>query len=219
MHELAILALGAALALDGTSVGQFMVSRPLVGATLAGLIVGDPATAFTCGLALELFYLPVFAVGGSRFPESGPAAVVAGAAAAWGGGAQGVALGVLLGLILGEVGGFSISLLRRLNSRLVPVPEGGPVTAGLVVRSHFAGIGLDLARGIAVTGLGLAVSLGAIAWMPSQWPLSADSTAGLVVAGVSVPLGMLLRGVGGWKKRRSMFVVGLAGGVVLGLAF
>ena len=38
--NLALSAMGGAISLDGTSAGQFMVSRPLVAATLAGWIVG-----------------------------------------------------------------------------------------------------------------------------------------------------------------------------------
>ncbi|MED5200176.1 MAG: hypothetical protein VYB51_10255 [Gemmatimonadota bacterium] len=34
--------LGGLLALDATSVGQFMISRPLVAGTLAGWWLGDP---------------------------------------------------------------------------------------------------------------------------------------------------------------------------------
>src|SRR5690606_39516372 len=73
-----LLLLGGWMAVDGTSVGQFMVSRPLVAASLAGWIVGDPAAGLTVGVILELFHLAVLPVGAARYPEGGPAAVVAG---------------------------------------------------------------------------------------------------------------------------------------------
>ena len=41
--------LGSWAALDGTSIGQIMVSRPIVSATLAGWLVGDPATGLLVG--------------------------------------------------------------------------------------------------------------------------------------------------------------------------
>src|SRR5690606_15616708 len=73
-----LLLLGGWMAVDGTSVGQIMVSRPLVAATLAGWVVGDPLAGLTAGVLLELFHLAVLPVGAARYPEGGPASVLAG---------------------------------------------------------------------------------------------------------------------------------------------
>ena len=78
--SLSLALLGGLLALDATSVGQFMISRPLVAGTLAGWWLGDPAVGLEVGAILELFHLAGVPAGGSRVPESGPATVVAAAA-------------------------------------------------------------------------------------------------------------------------------------------
>jgi len=69
MEILQVTLLGGLLALDGTSVGQFMLSRPLVAGGLVGWVLGDPALGFTIGAVLELYLLVSFPTGGSRFPE------------------------------------------------------------------------------------------------------------------------------------------------------
>ena len=71
--------LGGLLALDATSVGQLMVSRPFVAAALGGALVGHPAQGMAVGVVLEALHLAVLPVGASRYPEGGPAGVAAGA--------------------------------------------------------------------------------------------------------------------------------------------
>ena len=76
--ELALIALvGGVLALDATSVGQFMLSRPLVAGALTGWMLGDPALGLLIGTVLELYLLVSFPSGGARFPEGTTATVVA----------------------------------------------------------------------------------------------------------------------------------------------
>lgn len=48
-------ALGGVLGLDTVSFPQAMLSRPIVGATLAGALLGDAAAGLLAGAALELF--------------------------------------------------------------------------------------------------------------------------------------------------------------------
>ena len=59
-----------------------MISRPLVGATVAGAFVGDTITGLLVGVTLELIALATLPFGASRYPEWGSAAVVGGAIAA-----------------------------------------------------------------------------------------------------------------------------------------
>ena len=69
--EVLVLALlGGVLALDGTSLGQFMVSRPLVACVLAGLVAGDPAAGAMAGLVLEALHIAVLPVGAARDRKS-----------------------------------------------------------------------------------------------------------------------------------------------------
>ena len=74
---MSLVVLGGLLALDATSVGQFMISRPLVAGTLTGWWLGDPALGLEIGAILELFHLAGVPAGGSRVPDTGPASVVA----------------------------------------------------------------------------------------------------------------------------------------------
>jgi hypothetical protein len=60
---------------------QAMLGRPLVAATVAGLLLGSVETGLLIVL-LECFALDVLPVGASRYPDYGPAAVIA-VFAAW----------------------------------------------------------------------------------------------------------------------------------------
>jgi PTS system mannose-specific IIC component len=216
MGEIVALALlGGLMALDGTSVGQFMISRPLVAATLAGWVVSAPEAGFVVGSLLEIYLLVSFPVGGSRFPEGGPAAVVAAAVAGWGDSPGAVAIGVTLGLIWGQLGGFSVTALRNINERLAPNPASGSVTAGAVVGGHLGALGLDFLRGLMLTLAGLIVGLMLLRLVP-LWPLSDADTRALLLVGSTVSLGVLLRSYGGLSRRGLLFVVGAVAGVVAG---
>lgn len=76
---LPIALLGGLLGLDVVSFPQAMISRPLVAATCAGALVGNPLSGLLVGAALELVALDTLPFGASRYPEWGSAAVVGGA--------------------------------------------------------------------------------------------------------------------------------------------
>ena len=54
MEILRLSVLGGLLGLDGTAVGQFMVSRPVVAGTLVGWVLGVPGLGLSIGAMLEL---------------------------------------------------------------------------------------------------------------------------------------------------------------------
>jgi PTS system mannose-specific IIC component len=216
MSELLVLSLlGGLLALDGTSVGQFMLSRPMVAATLAGWIVSAPMQGFMVGALLELYLLVSFPVGGSRFPEGGPAAVVAATVAAGPFASGALALGVGLGLLWGQVGGYTVTALRRINERLAPDPARTTVTRAGVVKGHLAAVTLDFLRGFMLTFVGLLVGRALIRLAP-LWPLTEANTRGLLLVGAAVSLGVLLRSYGGIRRRGILFAVGLSAGALGG---
>lgn len=213
-----LLALGALVALDGVSAGQFMISRPLVAGFLAGWILGDVAAGVMVGAVLETYLLVSVPSGGGRYPEPGPATVVAVAAAVWTAGAAGLALGVALGLVWGEVGASAQGVLRRSNSRRVPLPEtAGAVRAADVTRAHLSSLGLDAVRGVVVTALGLAASRVAAPLLGRGWVFEADATRALVLLGALVSLGILARGEGGRLVRAGLFAAAAGGGWLLGV--
>ena len=206
--------LGGLLALDATSVGQFMVSRPLVAGTLTGWWLGDPVLGLEIGAMLELFHLAGVPAGGSRIPETGPASVVAVSVALSAGGLAGLALGLVAGLAVSELGGMTVGLQRHVVGGLFARIEGGTVTASKITAAHLSSVLLDFVRGAVVTAVGLGVGGWLSGVLASRWPLSYETTTALVLVGASVHLGALLRGFGGWKSRRVVFLVGLVAGVV-----
>jgi len=214
--ELLLLGLlGGIVALDGTAAGQFMVSRPLVSATLAGWLLGEPALGLAAGLVMELLFLPVLPVGGARFPEGGPAGVVAGLVAVELPGPGGIAAAAFLGLTWALLGGITIHLLRGLNGRLVPDPAEGSVAPAVLVRAHLACLSLDFIRGTVLTLVGVLVAGSVAGWFAPDWPLGPGWTSGVVVLGAAVPVGAALRLFGPSPR---LFVAGLVAGILAALA-
>jgi len=158
--QLVLLLWGTLVGLDLVSVPQMMIARPLVAGAVAGLILGDGALGLRLGIVFELFQLDVLPVGAARYPEYGPATVVAVSAGHLLTGAGGVAVGVLVGLPIAMLGGLSLHLLRRLNARAVHrvaarIEQGD---ARALVRVHVGGIVRDAGRAAVVTAIGLAVA-------------------------------------------------------------
>jgi len=158
--QLVLLLWGTLVGLDLVSVPQMMIARPLVAGAVAGLILGDGALGLRLGIVFELFQLDVLPVGAARYPEYGPATVVAVSAGHLLTGAGGVAVGVLVGLPVAMLGGLSLHLLRRLNARAVHrvaarIEQGD---ARALVRVHVGGIVRDAGRAAVVTAIGLAVA-------------------------------------------------------------
>jgi mannose/fructose/N-acetylgalactosamine-specific phosphotransferase system component IIC len=209
MELLQVSLLGGLLALDATSVGQFMASRPLVAGALTGLLLGEPTVGLTVGALLELYLLVSFPTGGSRFPEGATATVVAVTAAGSGAGGT-LALGVAFGLVWGQLAGVSITWLRHLNARLVPDPARGSPSTGRVSAAHLAAVALDYARGVLVTMAGVVLALPVVRALAAAWPIPADDTHGLLLVGAAVSVGILLGDLGGFRRHRAALAAGFA---------
>jgi mannose/fructose/N-acetylgalactosamine-specific phosphotransferase system component IIC len=207
-----LVLLGGWMAVDGTSCGQFMVSRPLVAATLAGWVVGDPLAGLRAGIVLELFHLAVLPVGAARYPEGGPAAVVAGslyaASAATVPGA--LLMSVTFALVWEWVGGESLRVMRQLNVRLIAGPEEHS-GVGQLQRRHLAAILLDFVRGMLVVGVGLIFLSTLLIVSAQHWSLD-PQVAGLAVSAATV--GLLAATLGVFGGRGRLFVVGMAAGLL-----
>jgi PTS system mannose-specific IIC component len=214
MEILGLSVLGGLLALDATSVGQFMVSRPLVAGALTGWALGEPALGILVGAILELYLIVSFPTGGARFPEGSTATVVAVAAAAGVAGPGALPLAIGVGLVWGQVGGGTITGLRHLNARLTPEPGDARQDAGRLVAAHLGAIALDFARGTVVTAVGVVVGRQVVALLLDHWPLPMSASNGLLLVGGAVSAGILLRDLGGYRKRRLAFVAGLALGIL-----
>ena len=211
--------LGGALALDATTVGQFMISRPLVAGLLSGWLAGDPVSGFLVGVVLEIYLLVAFPVGGARFPEGATATVVAATTVVAHPGPGAFALGVGFGLMWGQLGGWTINAMRTLNGWVAPDPAAPLLPPARVVCGHLLAVLLDFVRGVLVTGTGVWVAGLVVARFSGNWPLGEEDTVGLFLVGAAVSVGILLRSFGGLARRRVIFLggltVGVAGGIFL----
>jgi len=211
--ELVLLSLlGGVLALDGTAVGQFMVSRPLVAGALTGWLVGSPTVGLAVGALLEAYLLVSFPSGGARYPEGSSAAVVAVASAGAADPLGAVPLGLALGLVWGQLGGFTVSALRRLNARLVPEADGPRPES--VSAAHVGAIALDGLRGALLTAVGVVGGRWVVGALAQSWPLGPSDTRGLLLVGGAVSAGVLMRSLGGYRRLRILFLAGMALAVV-----
>ena len=177
---------GAWVAADGTSFGQFMVSRPFVAAAVAGLIVGDPAAGAMVGVMLEAFHLGVLPVGAARYPEAGPASVVAGAVYAGSDRSPGTLLLVVgFALVWAWLGGHSLHHLRQFNVGFVASRLGGG--ASVLERRHVAAIALDGARGALLVTVGVGALTAVVRLLGPVWGLD-DRTTWLLTGAILVAL-------------------------------
>jgi mannose/fructose/N-acetylgalactosamine-specific phosphotransferase system component IIC len=207
-----LLLLGGIAALDGTAVCQFMISRPLVSGTLAGLLLGDPATGLLVGSILEGANLGAIPIGASRFLEPGPAAIPAAVAAIGFEGGGGIALGVGLGMVMSLLGGESIVLQRRWNGHLL----AGIHDIEKLSRRFWGCIAMDGARGIALTGVGIGLVLLLPPSMVAHWQLDRTSTVALLLLPSALAVGALLDRWRLTPRRWAIFATALACGLALG---
>ena len=189
-----LLVWGTFVGLDLVSVPQMMIARPLVAGPIAGAMLGDVWTGLSLGVLFELFQYEVMPVGAVRYPEYGPATVVAVSAAHAAAGTLGLGLGALVGLISGMAGGMSLHAVRRLNARAVrratPALEAGD--AHVLVRLHTAAIVRDAVRAALVTALGLGLALLARTYLAGT-----ISVRGVLLLDVAAVGGALAAGTAG----------------------
>lgn len=213
---LALWLWSAVVTVDLVSAPQGLLSRPVVAATVAGLLAGDIATGLLVGVALELYALDVLPIGAARYPDFGAAAVAAGAAAALTPGAPALALAGLIGLPMAVFGGWTLHLHRRrtaisIRRRLARVAAGEAGAIGELQRNALV---RDALRGGILGGTGLAVIavVGRLPWdaVPRMELVGVAAVAG----GLAAALGGALRS-GGAGARRRWLAVGLATGLLL----
>ena len=156
---LPLVVLGAVLGLDVVTFPQAMVSRPIVAATAAGALIGQPGRGLAMGVALEFFALETLPFGASRYPEWGSAAVVGGALFAMtpDGTAAAMTSSVMLALVSASFSGSSMVVLRRWNAiwakrQQARIARG---SGSAVSALQIAGLSGDLIRGGLITAIGL----------------------------------------------------------------
>jgi mannose/fructose/N-acetylgalactosamine-specific phosphotransferase system component IIC len=187
MRELLPLSLlGGLLGLDVVCFPQVMISRPLVGATIAGAFVGDATSGALVGATLELIALATLPFGASRYPEWGSAAVVGGAvgAALHADLAGTLTIAVLAGLMTAWVGGWTLVRLRQWNAWLArrrrPALDAGSRDA--VIGLQLAGLTGDAVRAAALTAVMYAVLFPVARAATGVWSFGSHSSRGIVLA-------------------------------------
>ena len=218
LELLPIALLGGVLGLDVVSFPQAMISRPLVAATLAGALVGQPASGLLIGVALELVALETLPFGASRYPEWGSAAVVGGAifSAHPSHPAGAMTISVLGALATTWVGGWTMVKLRQLNARWARARRDGLEAGarGTVISLQLMGLTADLVRGILLTLIAFVVLSPLADATIGLWNTDARLSRSLVVATVaSVAAGAAWKLFHATAGARWFFV----GGLVLGL--
>jgi PTS system mannose-specific IIC component len=212
--------LGAVIGLDVVSFPQAMISRPIVAATITGAFVGSAGRGLLIGAVLELFALEMLAVGASRYPEWGTAAVVGAtlfaSAILPSPDAGALVLSTAAALLTGWAGGWSMYLHRQINGlmarRSTPSLErGSPRT---VTGLQVAGLSVDLLRGALLTTTALSILTPLATILARRWTLTPDeSRAALLALAAAVAGSATWRLFHGFDHARRWFVSGL----VLGL--
>ena len=105
-------------------------------------------------------------------------------------------------------------LHRHMVARVLGRTDPEFMTAGQLAAVHISSVLMDFVRGAVVTAVGLVVGGWLSGFLASRWPLPYETTMALILIGASVHLGALLRGFGGWRSRRAVFLVGLVAGIV-----
>src|SRR5688572_6258915 len=147
--------LGGIVALDASSFGQLMLSRPLVAGALAGLIVGMPLEGALIGAMLEALSLSILPVGAAKYPETGTAAIAAVGTL----GISGVPptpasllLILVYGLLWQRAAGSTVIGGRYINERLVRAGRSSTTRMDrLIELRHLESMVLDVMRGTLIT--------------------------------------------------------------------
>lgn len=210
-----ITALGTVLGLDAISWPQAMISRPIVAGTLGGVVFGDPAAGFLAGAWLELLAARHPPFGAARYPETGPSALIAGAAYALSdsGSVPALAAAVLVGWTIGWVGMHGIARLRSFNAGLIGDVDAVGGSPDEIARRHRLGIRLDAVRAAVISGALFVPAALVVRWLERRpaGDTAVSLSAHLALLGLAALGGVSARVLGGRRRRWPVF---LAGGLV-----
>ena len=218
LEVIPVAVLGGLLGLDVVSFPQAMISRPLVAATLAGVLVGHSASGLLVGAVLELIALETLPFGASRYPEWGSASVVGGAifASHPSHPAGAMTCAMVAALATTWTGGWTMVKLRQANAAWARARrdalEAG--SRGAVTSLQLMGMTADLVRGAVLTGVAYALLAPLASLSIARWNVDARLSRSMAVA-----IAASVAGGAAWKLfhatlgARWFFV----GGLVLGL--
>ncbi|MCU0624276.1 MAG: hypothetical protein MUF53_10525 [Gemmatimonadaceae bacterium] len=210
--------LGTVLGLDGVTVGQAMLSRPLVGATLAGLVCGAPGPALVAGVLLEAVALETLPVGASRYPDWAPAGVAAGTIAAVATPLMpALTLALLAGIVVAWSSGRSMVVLRHANGRRIAAAQAALAAGDATMPASLVwrGIAGDAARAAAMAALALAIVPVAV-WIAARWRLDPFTTGAVTaVSALMVTASSTRQMFHGASLARPLFAAALVVGIAV----
>jgi len=220
LDVLPIALLGGVLGLDVVSFRQAMISRPLVAATITGILIGQPASGLLIGATLELIALETLPFGASRYPEWGSASVVGGAIFSSNPShpAGAMTCAIVAALATTWVGGWTMVKLRQANAvwagQRREALEAG--SRGAVISLQLVGMTADLLRGIALTAIAYALLAPLAEFCIRTWTMDARVSRAIAVAtAASVAGGAAWKLFHSTAGARWFFI----GGLVAGLFF
>lgn len=217
---LPIALLGGLLGLDVVSFPQAMISRPLVAATLAGVLIGHAPSGLLIGAALELVALDTLPFGASRYPEWGSAAVVGGAIFATHSlhPAGAMEMAIIASLSTAWVGGWTMVKLRERNAvwaarRRAALDAGA---RGSVVELQLLCMTADFFRGGLLAAISYAIFAPLTTRVITTWGTDARlSRAVVVTVAASVAAGAAWKIFHSVSGARWFFLGGLAVGLAI----
>lgn len=223
MSWVALVLLGGVVALDATSLGQLMLSRPFVAATLAGAIVGMPLEGALVGALLDVLSLSVLPVGAARYPDTGTATVAAVGTLGLSGvpaTPEALLLVTVYAILWQRLAGEAAIGGRYLNERLVRAGRSAPPARldRLIELRHIESMLLDMARGVVITVVALVIGTLLLPVALRSWELPPPAaTVAACAAGAAVLAGTS-RLFTESRRARLFLVLGLVFGSMLVVA-
>jgi len=216
---LALIALGGIVALDATSFGQLMLSRPLVAGTLAGALVGMPLEGALLGALLEALSFSILPVGAARYPEIGTATVAAVGTLGLSNAAatpSALLLALVYGIIWQHASGISVRAGRYFNERMLHLEDPPRAHMDLVVENrHVSTLLLDIIRGIAVTTVALFIGMPLMQLLVPLWTLPAAIATGVIATAATAVMAGAAPFFCDNRRRRMLLLAGVVCGCLL----
>jgi PTS system mannose-specific IIC component len=190
---LLLVAIGGLVATDGVSFPQIMVSRPLISATIGGALLGHPGSGMLVGAVLELLSMRHPPYGAAKYPDAGPAGLVAGAAyaAAGAGSIEALVTALIGGWATGWAGSYAGHARRKLNERLVANPVALAERPLRLERLVLGALAVDFGRGALITA-GFLLPVALLAGLAAGLPVAGGGAAfgaGALVTALAASIG------------------------------
>ncbi|QOY60568.1 PTS mannose/fructose/sorbose/N-acetylgalactosamine transporter subunit IIC [Thermophilibacter immobilis] len=209
---------GVICIMDSRLLGRLSVERPLIGATMVGIVLGDIPTALAAGATLELMSIGLINVGASMIPDMNMGSIVATAFVILTGAGPEAALTIAVPVaMLGQALGLAIRMvLSAFSTRTDALIDEGKFTQALHLHIIWGNILYALMYFVPIF---LAIYIGTDFVQQLVNAIPAWVTSGLSLAGnMLTALGMaLLLTIMLTKSMTIFFLLGFFGAAFLGL--